>query len=458
MASYDYDFFVIGAGSGGVRASRVAAGLGARVGIAEDSRIGGTCVIRGCIPKKLLVYAAAFAEEFDDSQGFGWDLGAKAFSWPKLIAAKDREIDRLNGIYIRLLKGSGVDIVEARAEFEDAHTLRVGDRRVSAKYILVATGGRPSLPEIPGIEHAITSNEALDLPMLPRRVAIVGGGYIAAEFAGIFHGLGAATTIIYRGPQILRGFDDDVRAHLGAALIKKGVDLRLNAEVAAIRRESSGALRVELADGGSFACDRIMYATGRAPNTAALGLDRVGIATDAAGRVEVDRFGQTNLPHVYAVGDVISGPALTPVAIREGQAVATTLFAGRPSAFDLEAIPTAVFSLPPVAAVGLSEQEARRRFAALDIYKTSFRPLKYTLSGRDEPTFMKLVVDAASDRVLGAHMVGPDAAEIIQGLAIPIKMGVTKAAFDATVGLHPTAAEEFVTLREKWRPPAEAAE
>jgi glutathione reductase (NADPH) len=458
MSSYDYDLFVIGAGSGGVRASRIAAAFGARVGIAENSRIGGTCVIRGCIPKKLLVYGAAFAEEFEDSRGFGWEMGAKVFSWPKLIGAKNREVDRLNGIYIRLLQGSGVEIIEARATFEDAHTVRLGDRLVRAKYILIATGGWPSLPAIPGIEHAITSNEALDLPALPERIAIVGGGYIAAEFAGIFHGLGAKTAVIYRGPQILRGFDDDVRSHLGNALAKKGIDLRLNAEVATVLREPSGALQIGLVDGGSMTCDQILYATGRAPNTAALGLDRIGVMTDAKGHITVDRYGQTNLPHIYAIGDAISGPALTPVAIREGQAVATTLFGGRPMAFDREHIPTAVFSQPPVATVGLSEQEARRRFAALDIYKTSFRPLKYTLSGRDEQTFMKLVVDAASDRVLGAHMVGPDAAEIIQGLAIPIKMGATKAAFDATVGIHPTAAEEFVTLREKWNPPAEAAD
>jgi len=457
MAAYDYDLFCIGGGSGGVRASRMSASYGARVAVAEEYRYGGTCVIRGCVPKKLLVYAAHFAEDFEDAAGFGWTVGERQFSWPRLIANKDREIDRLNGIYIRLLKNAGCEVLDGRAIIEDQHTVRVGDRRMTARYILIATGGAPVKPAIPGIEHAITSNEAFHLKEMPARIAIVGGGYIAVEFAGIFNGLGARTALLYRGEQILRGFDGDVRDHLSTELVKKGIDLRLRSDVARIDRGSDGALRLTLLDGSTLDCDAVMYATGRAPNTANLGLEAAGVRTNLKGAVIVDSFSRTSVENIYAVGDVTDRIALTPVAIKEGAAVAATLFAGRPMQPDHENVPSAVFSNPSVGTVGLSEEVARQRFGEIDVYKTTFRPMKHTLSGRDEKTLMKLVVDARTERVLGAHMVGPDAAEIIQGIGIAVKMGATKAQFDATVGIHPSAAEEFVTLRDKWVPTVKAA-
>jgi len=451
MSHFDYDLFVIGAGSGGVRAARVAAGFGARVAIAESDRPGGTCVIRGCVPKKLLVYAARFREDFDDAAAYGWNAQA-TFSWPTLIANKDREIARLEDIYRTLLKAAGVALVEGRATLADRHTVQVGERRYTAAHILVATGGRPFMPAIPGSELAITSDEAFQLPELPARVLIVGGAFIAVEFAGIFHGLGAGVTLAYRGEQILRGFDDDVRRHLRDELVRKGIDLRLLSEPTRIERRTDGSLLVTLTTAGhaeQVEADAVMFATGRRPATSGLGLEAAGVALDEQGAVEVDEFSTSRVPGIHAVGDVTNRIALTPVAIREGAALATTLFGGRRVAVDHRDVPHAVFSQPPVGAVGLTEAAALAAHGSLEIYATTFRPLKNTLSGRNERTLVKLVVDAASQRVVGAHMVGPDAPEIIQGIAIAVKAGLSKEQFDATVAIHPTAAEEFVTLREK---------
>ena len=450
MSEYDYDLFTLGAGSGGVRASRVAAGLGARCAVAEDHRVGGTCVIRGCVPKKLLTYAAHFAQDFEDAAGYGWTVQRPEFSWPTLIAAKDREIARLEGIYRSLLAQSGVTAIDGRAKILDPHTVEVAGRRYTARHLLVATGGWPTRPDFPGAELCITSNEAFELPELPRRVLIVGGGYIAVEFAGIFRGLGATVTLVHRGDQVLRGFDDDVRAHLATELVKHGLDLRLHATPQSVERQSDGTLRVVLrtaAGTESHVFDAVMLATGRAAATRGLGLAEAGVALDDAGGVVVDAYGASSVPSIHAVGDVTHRIALTPVAIREGSALAATLFGDRPTTVDHADIAHAVFSDPPIGAVGLTEGEARAVSDAVTVYKASFRPLKATLSGRDQKTLMKLVVDADTQRVLGAHMVGPDAPEIIQGIAIAVKAGLTKAQFDATVAVHPTAAEEFVTMR-----------
>lgn len=446
---YDYDLFVIGAGSGGVRASRIAAGFGARVAIVEQYRVGGTCVIRGCIPKKLLVYAAHFREDFEDAAGYGWTVGEPEFSWSRLIANKNAEIARLEAVYVDLIEKAGVAILRGTARIVDAHAVEVDGRRITAKYILVATGARPSVPRIPGVEHAITSNEAFELSALPRRILIVGGGYIAVEFAGIFNGLGSQVTLSYRGAQILRGFDDDLRHHLAAELAKRGIRILLHSAVEGIERRADGALVARFADGSSVECDAVMYATRRVPNTRDLGLEEAGAELGENGEVIVDRFSASTAPSVYAVGDVTDRVNLTPVAIREGQAVALTLFGGSPTPIDHIDVPTAVFSQPPVGTAGLTEGEAKEQFAEVEVYTAVFRPLKATLSGRDERTLMKLVVDAASQRVVGAHMVGADAPEVIQGVGIAVKARLTKAEFDATVGIHPTAAEEFVTLREK---------
>ncbi len=456
MARFDYDLFVIGAGSGGIRASRISHHLGGRVAIAENYRIGGTCVIRGCIPKKLLAYAAHYAEDFEDARGYGWSIEGASFSWPALIANKNREIARLSAVYTDGFARVGITVIEGTAKLLDAHTVAIGERRVTAQSILIATGGWPSKPAIPGIEHAITSNEAFELPALPKRVLIVGGGYVAVEFAGIFNGLGAEVTLSYRGEQILRGFDDDVRRHLHEEMGKKGVRSILKSEVSRIARRADGTLEVAVSGlpGNTLACDAVMYATGRTPNTARLGLAEVGVKLDDAGGVVVDRFCRSNVANIYAVGDVNHRIALTPVAIREGAAVAMTLFGGAETPVDLDDVPSAVFSQPPVGTVGLSESKAVAKLGKVDIYKTNFRPLRHTLSGRDQRTLMKLVVDAATQRVVGAHMVGADAPEVIQGIAIAVKAGLTKAQFDATVGIHPTAAEEFVTLREKTAAPA----
>lgn len=451
MSAYDYDLFVIGAGSGGVRASRVARSFGARVAVAENYRIGGTCVIRGCVPKKLLVFASHFAEDFEDAAGFGWAVSETRFSWPALIENKNREIERLSGIYGKLLAEAGVEVLSGTARLVDAHTVAIGERRVSAKYLLVATGGRPSMPAVPGIEHAISSNEAFELPDLPRRILIVGGGYIAAEFAGIFHGLGSEVTISYRGEEILRGFDQDVRRHLREELLKKGIRVLLKSRVNRIDRRAGGGLEVSLAEapGEQRVFDAVMCATGRVPDTGALGLSEAGVDLGEEGGVIVDRFGQSSVPSVYAVGDVTHRIALTPVAIREGAAVATTLFGGQRIPVDHENVPSAVFSQPPVGTVGLTQEEAEARFGRVEIYSASFKPLRHTLTGRDERTLVKLVVEPRGQRVVGAHMVGADAPEIIQGIAIAVKAGLTKDQFDSTLGIHPTAAEEFVTMKSK---------
>jgi len=447
---FDYDLFVIGAGSGGVRAARVAAGFGARVAIAESDRPGGTCVIRGCVPKKLLVYAAHFRDDLDDAAAYGW-TGEATFSWPTLIANKDREIARLEDIYRTLLKTAGAALIEGHATLVDRHTVRVGGRSVTAAHVLIATGGQPFRPAIPGAGLAITSNEAFQLPALPGRVLIVGGGLIAVEFGGIFNSLGAKVTLANRGEQILRGFDDDVRRHLHDEVVRKGLDVRLHSNLTRIERRADGTLLAALTTGGRaelVEVDAVMFATGRRPATAGLGLEAVGVALDAQGAVSVDEYSTSSVPNIHAVGDVTDRMVLTPIAIREGEALATTLFGGRRVAIDHRNVPHAVFSQPPVGTVGLSEAEAVAACARIEVYATTFRPLKYTLSGRNERTLVKLVVDEASQRVVGAHMVGPDAPEIIQGLAIAVKAGLTKDQFDATVALHPTAAEEFVTLRE----------
>ena len=449
MADTDFDLFVIGAGSAGVRAARMSAGFGARVAIAEVYRPGGTCVIRGCVPKKLLVYAAHYREDFEDARAYGWSARPE-FNWSTLIANKNREIAQLEDFYRTLLKTSGVRLIEGRARIVDRHTIAIAGRSYTATNILVATGGWPTLPAVPGIEHCITSNEALELAELPRRVLVVGGGYVAAEFTGIFHGLGSAVTVAYRGEQILRGFDVDVRQHLHQELLRKGVDIRLDCDVTRIERRPGGTLEARLLAGDrhdTAVVDAVMYATGRHANTAELGLEAAGVAMRPDGAVIVDEYSRSSVENIHAVGDVTQRIALTPVAIREGAAVATTLYGGAATPVDHVNVPHAVFSLPPVGIVGLNETQARELFASVRIYKTTFRPLKFTLSGRNERTLMKLVVDADSQRVLGAHMVGPDAPEIIQALAIAVKAGLTKRDFDATVAVHPTAAEEFVTLR-----------
>lgn len=453
MAQYDYDLFTIGAGSGGVAGSRRAGGYGARVGICEEVRVGGTCVLRGCVPKKLLVYGSHFAEEFEDAAAYGWQVGDVSHDWSKLVAAKDEELDRLHGIYLRMLAAGNVDVLDGRGRLVDAHTVEVGDRRVTAERIMIAVGGWPTLPAIPGIEHAITSNEALDLKERPQRIAIIGGGYIAVEFAGIFNALGSTVVQLYRGEQILRGFDDDVREFLAKELVKKGIDLRTRLNVTRIKKTGDG-LTLDLTDGGTLIVDQILFATGRAPNTKDLGLEAAGVATRANGAIIVDEWSRTNVPSIFAVGDVTDRINLTPVAIAEGRAIAETHFNGNPQITDHENVPSAVFSQPPIGTVGLSESDARARYGAVDIYTADFKPMKHTLTGRDERIFMKLIADRTSQVVVGCHMVGADAPEIIQGVGIAIKCGATKAQFDATIGIHPSTAEEFVTMREKRPDPA----
>jgi glutathione reductase (NADPH) len=445
VAHFDFDLFTIGGGSGGVRASRVSATLGARVAIAESARFGGTCVNVGCIPKKLFAYAAHFREDFETAASFGWTTGEPRFDWRTLLANKEREITRLNGVYERLLASAGVTILRGRAIIVDPHTVQVNGTRVSARYILVATGSWPIVPRIPGHEHAITSNEAFFLERLPEKALVVGGAYIAVEFASIFNGLGVKTALAYRGARLLRGFDAELGARLREEMATKGVSVRLNANPARIDR----GLEVGFEDGARESFDLVMYATGRRPNTANLGLEQAGVRLGADGAVVVDRFSKSSVDSIYAIGDVTNRLNLTPVATAEAMWLARTLFGGEPTPVDHENVPTCIFSNPNVASVGLAEAAARERFGAVDVYKTSFRALKHTLGASAEKTFMKLVVDARSGRVLGAHMIGPDAGEIIQGVAIAVKMGATKAQFDATIGIHPTSAEEFVTLREK---------
>ncbi len=459
MSDYDFDLFVIGGGSGGVRAARIAAGYGARVGVVEEYRYGGTCVIRGCVPKKLFVYASHFAEDFEDAAAYGWTVPAAEFHWPTLVANKDTEIDRLNGIYISMLEGAGVTVYDGHARLLDPHTIGIdGGAEVTAETILIAAGGHPTKPDIPGAELAITSNEAFHLEALPEHITIVGGGYIAVEFAGIFNGLGRRVTQLYRGDPILRGFDDDVRVHLGQEIRKKGIDLRTNTNVTAIERAGDG-FSAQLTDGSVLQTGLVMFATGRSPNTQDLGLDAAGVELAANGAVKVDDWSRSSVDSIYAVGDITDRINLTPVAIMEGHAFADTLYGGRPRKPDHLDVPSAVFSQPSVGSVGLTEAEARAAGRPIDLYKSSFRPMKHTMTGGSEQTFMKLIVDRASDRVLGCHVVGPDAAEIVQGIGIAVKCGATKAQFDATVGIHPTAAEELVTMREKWQAPqAEAAD
>ena len=461
--SYDYDLFVIGGGSGGTRASRIAAGFGARVAVAEDMYLGGTCVNVGCIPKKLFVYASHFAEDFEDAAGFGWTVGARQFDWSRLIENKDAEILRLNGIYDRLIRGAGADIFDGRAKILDRHTVEVNGTAYRARYILVAVGGWPQMPEIEGVEHAISSNEVFYLNEFPRRILIVGGGFIAVEFAGVFNGLGAKVTQLYRGPLFLRGFDDDMRAGLAEEMGRKGVDLRFNTVVSRIEKTGSG-LRVHLTGGAgddtggeSVEVDQVLFAIGRRPRTQDLGLESAGVKVDQNGAIPVDEFSRTNVDNIYAVGDVTDRINLTPVAIREGHCFAETVFNNNPIRPNHENVPSAVFSQPAIGTCGLTEAEARERFGEVDIYRSSFRALKHTLSGRGEKSVMKLVVEPKSDRVVGCHILSPEAAEIMQGIAIAIKCGAKKADFDATVGIHPTSAEELVSMRQKIEAPAAAA-
>ncbi len=448
MPAHDFDLIALGAGSGGVRAARLAAQAGRRVAVVEQGRVGGTCVMRGCVPKKLLVVGAGFADDLADSLGFGWSLEGAGFDWARLVAAKNAELNRLEGVYRRLLHDSGVTLIEGWGELADAHTVTVGARSYTADTILIATGGRPALPAVPGIEHAVTSDEALDLMQLPERVVIVGGGYIAVEFAGIFNALGARVTQAVRGETVLRGFDDDVRATLAEAMVARGVDLRAGTEVRSIGRHGHG-YDVLLSSGETVEADLVLYATGRVPNTAGLGLERAGVAVNAKGAVVVDGCSRTTAGNIWAVGDVTDRIKLTPVAIAEAMAFVNTAIHGLATTMSYDAIPSAVFSLPPIGTVGLAEAEARRRHGEVDVYLSRVRPLRNVLAGRDEHTMIKLVVERRSGRVLGVHMVGADAPEIIQGFAVALKCGATKAQFDATVGIHPTIAEELVTMRER---------
>lgn len=446
--NFDYDLFVIGAGSGGVRASRIAASLGARVAVAEDRYMGGTCVNVGCVPKKLYVYASEFSEHHRDAVGFGWDKVKPGFNWHSLRDNKKQEIKRLNGIYENLLNNNEVDIFNGRAKLNGPNTVTVLGKDYTARHILIATGGWPFIPEFPGKEHVTSSNEIFDLDEFPKRVIVVGGGYIAVEFAGIFNGLGSETTLLYRRDQILRGFDDDVRDFVANEMQGKGVNIRLNSNIETIDKLADGSLQATLINGDMINADVVLYATGRVPNTLDLGMETVNIDTNKQGQLVVDNNFQTSESNIYALGDVIGGMELTPVALAEGMALARYLFNDQAIKMDYDNIPTAVFCQPNIATVGLTESAARQSFGEIDIYRSSFRPLKNTISGNTERTLMKLLVDKASDRVVGLHMVGPDAGEIIQGFAVALKAGATKAVFDSTIGIHPTAAEEFVTMRE----------
>lgn len=445
---YDYDFLVIGAGSGGVRASRMASSLGAKVAVIEDSALGGTCVNVGCVPKKLFVYGSHFSEEFEAAEGFGWKVGESEFHWPTLRDRKTAEIERLNGIYGNILGGAEVEIINGRGVVTGPNTVAVGEQEYTAKNILIAVGGWPFIPEFPGSEHVISSNEVFYLDEFPKRALVVGGGYIAVEFAGIFAGLGAETHQAYRGPMFLRGFDDDLREFVANEMQQKGVNLHFNSDVSGIVKNSDGSLKVSFNDGKELEVDCVMYATGRRAKTDGLGLENTKVELRGNGSIVVDENYQTAEPSIYALGDVIGGIELTPVALAEGMALAHNLFGEGGRRVDYDNIATAVFSQPNIATVGLTEAEANEKYANVDVYKSDFKHMKHTLSGLPERTLMKLIVDRDTDKVLGCHMVGSDAGEIIQGLAVAIRAGATKAIFDTTIGIHPTAAEEFVTMRE----------
>lgn len=449
MSNYDYDLFVIGAGSGGVRAARMAASFGARVAVAEDRYMGGTCVNVGCVPKKLYVYASQFSHGFEDGREFGWNSEVPKFDWSTLRDNKKQEISRLNAIYRNLLDGVDADLINGRARILDAHTVTVGDQQFSADKILIATGGWPRLDNKPGSEHGVTSNEIFDLGEFPNRIIVAGGGYIAVEFAGIFNGLGSQVTQLYRGPLFLRGFDDDIRQHAAAEIPKSGVDLRFNTTIESIVK-TAGGLLATLSDGSTLETDQVLYAIGREPHLEGLGLENVNVALNDNSTIAVDDEFRTSEPSIFALGDVIGGMELTPVALAEGMAFARRQFKPLDSPVEYDFIPSAVFCQPSIGTVGFTEAQAREEFGDITLYKSSFRPMKHTISGRDEKTFMKLIVDTASDRVVGVHMMGPDAGEIMQGIAIALKAGATKATFDNTIGIHPTAAEEFVTMREPW--------
>lgn len=452
MSEYDFDLLVVGAGSGGVRASRMAASFGAKVAVAEELYLGGTCVNVGCVPKKLFTYAAHFAEDFSDAQGYGWDLSESTFSWQRLVENKNTEITRLNGIYHNLLTAAGVTLMHGRARLLDSHRVAIGEKTYSAERILIATGGWPFIPDFPGREHVISSNEVFYLEQLPRRCVVVGGGYIAIEFASIFKGLGCETTLLYRGEQFLRGFDQGVRDHMVVTMQNKGLNLEFNADVTRIDKQSDGTLEVQLKNGDTLQADLVLYATGRRPKLDGLGLENTKVELTEKGFISVDDEYQTTDPAIFAIGDVTDTVQLTPVALAEGMALARRLY--RPEEYrpvDYNDLATAVFCIPNIATVGMTEEQARAKGYKLDIFESRFRPMRNTLAGNQEQSFMKLLVDQESDRVLGVHMIGPDAGEIIQGLAVALKAGATKAVFDATLGIHPTAAEEFVTMRTPSR-------
>jgi glutathione reductase (NADPH) len=447
MSDYQYDLFVIGAGSGGVRAARMSAGLGARVAVAEDRYLGGTCVNVGCVPKKLFVYASHYAEDFENAKSFGWSIGNTDFDWSTLIENKNNEIKRLNGVYKKILDNSGAETINGRAKIVDEHTVEVDGKNITAERILIATGGWPDIPEIPGKEHIISSNEAFFLDKLPEKIVIVGGGYIAVEFAGIFHGMGVDTTLLYRGPLFLRGFDHEIREALAEEMKKKGINVQFNSNISQIDK-SGDELIATLENGEQITAGQIMYATGRKPMTDNLGLENVGVELDEKSAIKVNEHYQTNVSSIYAIGDVTNRVNLTPVALAEGMVLAKRFFGNEDKNVDYSDIPTCVFSQPNIGTVGLTEEEAIEKHDLIDIYKSKFTPMKYSLSDNDEKTFMKLIVDRSSDKVLGVHMLGPDAGEIIQGIGIALKAGATKKVFDSTIGIHPTAAEEFVTMRE----------
>ncbi|TAL32103.1 MAG: glutathione-disulfide reductase [Phenylobacterium sp.] len=453
--AYDYDLFVIGAGSGGVRASRLAAMTGAKVLVAEEHRVGGTCVIRGCVPKKFMVYASEYAKSFETARGYGWTVPEATFDWPRFLMAKDNEIARLSGIYVRNLQNAGAELVHGKARLVDAHTVEVEGRgRVTADKILVATGGRPWMPaDLPGVEHAITSNEAFHLEQLPKRVVIVGGGYIALEFACIFNGLGVDTTVVHRGPNVLRGFDDDIRSHVAEELEAAGVKVRLGTQIGRIEKTATG-LVAHCVDGHATEADVIMFAVGRVPYTDDLGLEAAGVALTETGAVKVDAYSRSSVDNIWAVGDVTDRINLTPVAIREGAAFAQTVFYDNPTTFDHDMVASAVFTQPQVGSVGMSEADARHKHGKVDVYLSKFRPMKETFYGGHQRALIKLVVEQGTEKILGCHVVGPDAGEIIQMAAIALKMGVTKPQWDSTCAVHPTLAEELVTMREKYTPPA----